>query len=126
MDNSIFPLDPADDRPDYVLWSGWPARTTHLTTATEPTPAPVDMVECFCGEHVWIAADGRRWTWGNPPERHHCPPVETPLEAAEAVYEARSLDNAGRVMSDLLVEARRRYGHSETLANATLDDFVIE
>lgn len=85
----LYPLDPADARPDLSLWSGWPEKKTHLTTFREPTPAPVDMVECVCGEHVWIAADDRRWTWGNPPELHHCPTILTPLESAEEAWDER-------------------------------------
>jgi hypothetical protein len=84
VDNPIFPLDPADPRPDTCLWSGWPEKTTRLTTLREPTPAPVDMVQCVCGEDVWIAADDRRWTWAN--ELHRCPPRLTPLESAEEAF----------------------------------------
>lgn len=124
MQNDIFPLDPGDNRPDLLLWSGWPERTTHLTTAREPRPCPVDMLECFCGAHVWIAADGRRWTWDN--ELHRCPPAETPLEVAEAAFLDRRLDAAADAIEHVTDQASRRFLGTPERVIPTLDDYVIE
>ena len=113
MDNFIFPVDPADPRPDFALWSGWPTRPTHLTTNPEREPATyaADMLQCFCGAHVWIAADGRRWDYGTPPELHRCPTPETPLEAAEAAFDETLASPAVA---------------QETLAGPSITDLVIE
>ena len=40
-----------------------------------PTPAaltPIDLVECLCGRHVWISADGLKREYGEG-EPHACP-----------------------------------------------------
>lgn len=93
----IYPLDPADGSVDTALMSPDvnPPRERPLQSWERPlpvTPYPVDLMECLCGEHIWLDQHGHRYEHGGFP--HACIPPQTSLHAlAEGIQQDRDERN---------------------------------
>lgn len=80
----VYPIDPIDGTVDTLLMS--PDVDPPRERAPKPwerpvpvTPYPADLLQCLCGEHIWIDQQGRRYEHGGFP--HDCTPPDGNLSA---------------------------------------------